>query len=251
MPQIKCPRCGAANSTRAPDYPFCVGCQDNLAKCGCCYWFETQIGACHHPTAAGVFEVSPEATPPCGYHEPRPSARRRKGGLALTTAGAGLAAAVFVLGWGVMKTLRPAAPAAAPAGDLQLLVEADYQGARVGELFPVVVQIYNSSAAVVEGVRLEVAKESLTGFELVRESPPGVAKQAGQWLALDYPRLGPHERRTITLELIPRRSGRQQFVVQLMSEGGYHGRAELPIAVAGERSSGPVRKEGEDNHEAR
>ena len=43
MPQVRCPQCGAVNATGAPDYPFCVGCQDNLAKCGYCRWFDPEL----------------------------------------------------------------------------------------------------------------------------------------------------------------------------------------------------------------
>ena len=73
MPQVSCPQCGAVNSTGAPDYPFCMGCQDNLAKCGYCRWFEGDPPVCTNREVAGVFEVAADATPPCHQHTPKDS----------------------------------------------------------------------------------------------------------------------------------------------------------------------------------
>ncbi|NIR00931.1 MAG: hypothetical protein GTN78_12145, partial [Gemmatimonadales bacterium] len=59
---------------------------------------------------ANVFEVSEEATPPCGYHSPRDTIRIRRWAVQ-TLVWVGLAAAVFALGYGLLALFR-APPAA-------------------------------------------------------------------------------------------------------------------------------------------
>ena len=127
MPQVRCQQCGAVNDTRALDYPFCSGCQDNLAKCGYCQWFDDGQELCGNPAVAGEFEVSREATPPCSYHTPRRQLRAREGRIGLLTA-AGLAAAFFVLGYAMFRLTEAPKPVAAPPANLKLAVEADYRG---------------------------------------------------------------------------------------------------------------------------
>jgi len=233
LPQIRCPQCGALNDTRAPDYPFCVGCQENLAKCGYCHWFDDRAGVCGNAGVVGEFEVSREAAPPCGYHAPRMALRaRREGRLALIVV-LGLAAAVFALGYGFFKLLQPIAPPPTPAGELQLAVEADYRGATVGRAYTVHVEIYNASDAVATSVRFEIAREFLNQFVLQRVTPrPSGVTQSSQWHVLYYPEMHPREQRTVALELVPRQSGTFHLRLQVTSSGSAkHGMADLPIRV--------------------
>jgi len=233
LPQVRCPQCGAVNDTRAPDYPFCIGCQENLARCGYCQWFDDQAALCGRPEAAGAFEVSQEATPPCSYYGPRRDIQvRREGRLAIWVA-MGLAAAVFALGYGLLRLVLPGQAPARPRGALELAVEADYRGATVGETYPVIAEIYNTSDVVVSDVRFEIGKEFLSQFEVEGITPAPVrVGQSGEWQVLFYPELNPREQRTIRLDLEPRKAGTFHLVAQLASSGGtYHGRADLPVVV--------------------
>jgi hypothetical protein len=204
-----------------------------LAKCGYCQWFDDQLGLCTEPAAAGMFEARAEAIPPCGYHAPRRAILvRREGRLALVVA-AGLAAAVFALGYGVVRLALPGPGPARPAGELQLAVEADYRGARVGETYTVMGQMYNTSDVVVTGVRFEILREFLGHFALRQVTPrPDRIAESGKWAVLAYPDLSPRERRTIRLDLEPKQAGVFHLKAQLASsDGGYHGMADLPIVV--------------------
>ena len=254
MPQVRCPRCGALSDTRAPGYPFCSGCQDNLAKCGYCRWLDHNTLICLHPLVAGVFEVTEEATPPCAYHTPGEGilVRRRSHRLLLWPA---LAGAVFVLVYGAARMLWPASPPrhAGPLPALELAVEADYRGAVVGETYSVMALLYNASDAPANDIRLEIAHESLSALDL-REVRPQPLQQAesGNWRLLLYPTLHPRERRRIALELIPREAGTFHFIVRLRSgEGAYHGMADMPITVATQSPAGHAMEQGGTNNETR
>ncbi|UCC67147.1 MAG: hypothetical protein JSV79_08345 [Armatimonadota bacterium] len=238
MPQVKCPRCGTINDTRAAGYPFCVGCQDNLARCGYCRWFDNETVICTQPLVADVFEVSEEATPPCGYHTARESIQVRRWGVhALVWVG--LAAAVFALGFGLLELFR-APPTAPPPPALELAVEADRGGAVVKGSYTAEVLIYNASDRVVEDIRLEIGKESLDTLYLSEVRPePLLRGESGGWRVLAFPRLNPHERRRIALVLVPRKAGPQHLVVRLLSgENAYHGQCDLPIMVAADEAEG-------------
>ncbi len=236
MPQVRCPRCEATNDTRAPGYPFCVGCQDNLARCGYCQWFDDSAAVCTHPLVAGVFEVSEEATPPCGYHAPSQTVRVRRWGVQVLV-GLGLAAAVFALGYGLMGLLGTPPPPPPPA-EVEWAIEADIRGAVVGEPYTVTALIRNPTALVVTGVQLEIAQESLDVFYLREVRPEPLARdRAGKWRVLTYPDLHPLEQRRIALELVPRMAPPEDeslhLVVRLTSgDGEFHGQADLPIKVA-------------------
>lgn len=235
MPQVRCPLCGATNSTRALDYPFCVGCQENLAKCGYCQWFEDRAGVCTHSLVAGAFEVSPEATPPCGYHAPRDSMAVKRGSQLRSLVPA-LAVGLVVLAYGLFRLLQPTAPTTPPPpppGELRLAVEVDYEGAAVGESYTLMAEIYNASDAVVSEVRFEIAKEFLDQFELLAIVPrPDRTRVSGQWQTFCYPAVHPRERRTIRLELEPKTAGTFHLIAHLVSgEGAYHGMTDLPVVV--------------------
>jgi hypothetical protein len=213
LPQVICPQCGRANDTRAPEYPFCLGCQDNLAKCGYCRWFDAATGLCTHPIVSGLFEVSESATPPCVYHDPSDRVLARRALLKL------------------------------------VLVEADYEGAVVGEKYTVTAVVYNTSAAPVTGVRFEIAKRSLQVFDLLSVEPATRrAAEHGKWRSISYPALRPGERRRITMTLRPKKAGTLHVMVRLVSGGNvFHGLADLPVIVeekAGE--GGPERSATEE-----
>ena len=229
MPQVICPRCGATNDTRAADYPFCVGCQDNLARCGYCRWFDAGPGLCTHPIVAGIFEVSESATPPCVYHDPRSQliARGRWVRAALWTGVA--AAAVLLLGL-VMLSFQPPLPAQV---DLQLAVEANYAGVVQGKPFPVTALVSNTSDAPVSDVRVEIAKRSLEVFDLLTVKPPANAiRDRGKWRVVSYPTLRPGETRRIVITLVPKKTGTLHVMLRLVSGGNiYHGLSDLPVIV--------------------
>lgn len=255
MPQVRCPHCGAANDTRALDYPFCIGCQENLAKCGYCQWFEDQAGVCTHSLVAGAFEVSREATPPCGYHTPR-VAMEVKRGRRLRPFVPALAAGLLALAYGLFRLLQPAGPTVPPPrppGDLRLAVEVDYQGAVVGKSYILMAEIYNTSDVVVDEVRFEIAKEFLDQFELLAVVPqPDQTRVSGQWQAFCYPAIHPRERRTIRLELEPRAAGTFHLIAHLVSgEGAYHGMTDLPIVVREAEDDMPEGREGSASDETR
>ena len=239
MPQVICPRCGAVNDTRASDYPFCLGCQDNLAKCGYCRWFDGATGLCTHPIVAGIFEVSESATPPCVYHDPsdRLLVRRRLVRIALWVTAA---AAAAILLFGLVR-LNFSGPMLPEQADLGLVLEADYEGAIVGEAFAVTAVVSNASGAPVRGVRFEIAKRSLAVFDLVSVEPAGgAARDRGKWRVISYPTLGPGESRRIVMTLTPKQAGTLHVMVRLVSGGNiFHGLADLPVVVEGKSGPGP------------
>ncbi len=230
MPQVICPLCGARNDTRAADYPFCVGCQDNLAKCGYCRWFDPETGTCTHPVVAGIFEVGESATPPCVYHTPNERvvvSRRALQALVWVVA----VVVIGLIGFGLARLKGPPQPPRVVK--LELAIEADYEGAVVGERFTVAAAIYNRSDLRAANVRFEIAARSLEEFDLVSVTPtPVAAAKRGRWEMLSYPALGPGRRQRITLEMIPKRSGTSHLTVRLVSgENLYHGMADLPVIV--------------------
>lgn len=189
---------------------------------------------------AGVFEVSEEATPPCGYHAPKDAIQVRRWGLQVLV-WVGLGAAVFALGFGLLELFR-APPPVAPAPELQLAVEADYGGTTVGQPYTVEVVLYNTSDVVVEQVRLEIARGSLDVLYLRSVRPePLTSRESGDWRVLTYPQLNPWERRRVALELVPREAGALHLKVRLFSgKHAYHGECNLPITVrAGEAAEEP------------
>lgn len=251
MPQVRCPQCGAVNDTRAPDYPFCVGCQNNLATCGYCRWFDDQAGVCTSPSVAGVFDVSEDSAPPCGCHVPRDAVQVRHWGR-WALAVVGLITAVFALGYAISRALAPAAAPPSPRPELQWDVAADYRQAVAGETYTVMAQFYNRSDQTIEKVRFEIDQKLLEEFDLrsVRPGPSGL-EQSQHWHGLSYPDMHPRERRTIALELVPKSAGTFHLIVRVLSgENEYHGMADLPIVVAergesaGSRSGGSEEDKG-------
>jgi len=252
LPQVRCPRCGAVNDTRAPDYPFCVGCQDNLAKCGYCTWFDDERGECTNPAVSGLFEVNEDATPPCGYHSPRASLRMgRRAGLPLVWVA--VAAAVFALAYAVTRLLGspPADFVEETRPELELSVEGPAEGVVAGQECRVEAVIYNTSRPIISGVRLEVARESLERAFLRQVVPaPSRRSRVGKWEVLAYPPMNPLERRRIGLTLVPKEAGIFYLTLRLVSGESAdveHGIAELPIDVrkpprAGEHTGSAVQE---------
>ncbi len=239
LAQVICPRCGAINDTRAPDYPFCSGCQDNLAKCGYCRWFDASTALCTHPIVSGIFEVDELATPPCVYHDPgdRLVVRRRVLRVAVWAAAI---AAVAILVFGLVR-LRTGGAAFPEQAALGLVVEADYQGAVVGEAYNVTAVLSNNSAAPVTGVRFEIAKRTLAAFDLITVMPRGgPVVDRGKWRVMSYPTLAPGESRRVVLILKPKTSGTLHVMVRLVSSGNiFHGLADLPVLVEEKPAAAP------------
>ena len=234
MPQVRCAQCGALNSTTAADYPFCIGCQDNLAKCGYCRWFEAELEACTQRAVAGVFEATADATPPCDQHTPGALvlAPRRSVWPAVVVG----VIALLVLAYSLVQFRRPGEiPAERPQSELQLSVEADLRGAVVGKPYLVTAEIRNVTGDTISGIGLQLSEASLGHFRLVRTRPRADAvEDVGEWEAYRYADLLPHETRRIVLDLIPTGAGRHHLAVRLVSRGSreYHGMADFPIQVA-------------------
>lgn len=250
MPQVRCPQCAAVNDTRAPGYPFCVGCQDNLAKCGYCRWFDKDRVVCTHPVVAGVFEVSESATPPCVYHTPGQNVLVRRLG-ARSLVWVLLAAALVTLGYGVVRLRWPAPPVQIKP-TLELAVEADYGGAVVRSPYTVVAIVHNKSDITARKVRLDVSEELLRHFYLnaVRPEPePGSPRKAGDWRSFSYGDLSPRERRRVALELVPRDEGDFHIKVRLVSDdNAFHGVADLPVKVRKEGANAEPMDEPQEAH---
>lgn len=248
MPRIICPNCGALTDTGAPDYPFCARCQDNLAKCGYCRWFDARMGTCTHPVVAGIFEVSHDATPPCVYHSPKDSILQRRALLGVLT-WVLVVLVITILGYGVARLLSR--PDSLPAPELELSVEVDYTGAVVGEPHTVIAGIYNPSTMAVSGVRFEIASQSFEHFALKSTTPrPAKIEERGVWTTLSYGSVGPRARQRISLELVPKTAGSQHLLVRLVSgENVFHGMADVPIIVGetSERIGESPEGEGEDS----
>lgn len=234
MPQVRCPQCGALNSTTDVDYPFCLGCQDNLAKCGYCSWFEAELGVCTNPEVAGFFDATGDSTPPCDQHKPRSSlltSQRTIWPVLLI----GLVAAL-VLVYAVIQFRQPMELLPQrPQDDLRMAVEADFRAAVVGQPYGVTAEIKNTADDTVGGIRLQISKESLRHFRLMRTEPRADAvEEMGEWRAYVYHDLRPHETRKIEIELIPKHAGSHHLAVRLVSRGAreYHGLADFPVSVA-------------------
>lgn len=110
-----------------------------------------------------------------------------------------------------------------------------------GSLTRCAVEIYNASDVAVRQVRFEIAKESLNQFDLRGVAPrPATADQSREWQVFHYPEVHPRERRSILLELVPKRAGKLHLVLQLTSgAGAFHGMADIPIQVC-PRHRGPA-----------
>lgn len=230
MPQVRCTQCGAVNDTGAPDYPFCVGCQDNLAKCGFCQWFDDRLVACTQPAVAGLFDVGPEATPPCEHHTFQLSRIVQRRGVWAAVI-LGFAAALFTLGYALLQLREVTPPTPAPRPTLTLRLETDQRPATVGVPRAVVCDVYNLSKLAAKEVRLLISNEFFRDFEMRI-----LAEGSHQWVeergsrVLHISGLAPGERKTIPLELIPRRAGHFELVVKLESDR-YDGWVPLPITV--------------------
>jgi len=236
LPLVKCRQCGATNDVRGPSYPFCVGCEDNLAKCGDCRWFNHDALICTEPDVAGVFETDEEATPPCGRHVPRDAVMVRHNRQRVLL-GIGIAAAAFALLYGIVRLVTQASSEQAPAR-LELTVEGDYRGAQVGVPYTITAQIYNPSTARATDVQLKLSNDFLARFDL-REVLPAPTRWSNpdQWRVLIYPEISSLERKTVALHFVPKVAGTFNFVARLDSaQCQYHGMASLPVAV----SKGPA-----------
>lgn len=246
MPQIICPQCGTVNDSRAADYPFCVECQNNLAKCGYCRWFDPATAVCVHPVVAGVFEVSEAATPPCIYHTPNEQVLVRRRGMHLLV-GILFVLVVGALIYGIMRMEEPQGVEPGPAiSRLDLAIEADYKGAVVEKPYAVTALIYNTSNVSSEGVRLEIARASLEDFDLVEAVPKPLGQtERGLWEILYYPALNVGEHVAINLNLLPNKAGTAHLTVRLVSGNNvYHGMTDLPIVVAEAPGTGIPGAEG-------
>jgi len=246
LPQIRCTQCGAVNDTGAPDYPFCVGCQDNLAKCGACDWFDDQLAACTQPGVAGLFDVSAEATPPCQYHTFRPSLTVRSRSVWVVVA-LGFAAALFTLAYSLVELRKPIPPQPTPRPEVKLELETSARPLPVGAPRTIVCDVHNVSQVLAKDVRLLISEGFSGNFDMV-EAPgePSAWRQERGTLVFRVPELAPGEHKLALLEVVPKKAGEFQLVVEVKSDQtGYHGRSPVLIrvmaaeATAGERKVKP------------
>jgi hypothetical protein len=82
-------------------------------------------------------------------------------------------------------------------------------------------------------VRLVIDREFLAQFAVFGTPPGSVTWEGvGQRRSLAISDIPPGGRIRVSLELLPRKPGVFEFVVQLISEeAAHHGRADLPIVV--------------------
>ncbi len=187
---------------------------------------------CTHPEVAGLFEVGPEATPPCSFHCFRSSHVVRSRGLWLWIA-VGAAAAVFTMALALWQLREMSPPPPAPRPTLRLELTVDDRPAEVGAARAVAWEVRNVSAVTAKEVRLLIDKESLRDFEIraPARGPGRWVEDRGRW-ALDLPDLAGGESAAGTLELIPKRLGEYQLVVKLESGPNlYHGQSATRIVV--------------------
>ncbi len=205
MPQVTCPQCGAVNSTTTPDYPFCLGCQDNLKKCGYCRWFEIEPGVCTHREMAGVFDVAADATPPCDKHSPKDAILVPNRSLwAVIVVGL---VAVLVLAYSIYQFSQPLAVAHQPrVASLEWNMSPHVPEAVVGRPIHIQVKITNAGEETVGGIRVQILNKSApVFFKLLKMTPEAMEwTDAGEWTSYGYPPILPHEQLTIDLELVPR-----------------------------------------------
>ncbi len=233
MAQVRCPQCGAITDTHAPDYPFCIGCQDNLAKCGYCRWFDREAGACLNPSVAGLFDAAPDATPPCDQHTPGDFVLVRSRSR-LPLAVLGIAVALVVLVFAILSAREPPPPTrTVPAEYVHLGVDSNYHGV-VGVPHDVAIMMQNPADHAVSGIRLQLSRDSLRHFTLESVDPKEDARERGDdWLTLIYPPLEAHDTKYIHLKLIPHGPGEFRVEVRLASsENEFHGRVETLIIVS-------------------
>jgi hypothetical protein len=232
LPQVRCPQCGAFNVTSAPDYPFCTGCQDNLAKCGYCRWFDSGLGICTSPEVAGLFDAAPDATPPCDQHTPRETLllpHRSIWPIAIVGS-----LALMVLLYSLFQARQPSSipPTATPEG-VRLAVVCDPK-AYVGRPFFATAELSNGTPRVVTSVWLQISRRSGESFRLVSTVPRYDAKEeTGEWMAYIYRDLQPGETRRVVMEFVPRHPGSRSLDVRLASRGGleYYGLSQALIRV--------------------
>ncbi len=233
MPQIRCTQCGAVNDTGAADYPFCVGCQDNLAKCGACQWFDDQLAACTQPGVAGLFDVSAEATPPCQYHIFRPSLTMRSRRVWMVVA-LGFAAALFTLTYAVVELRKPIPPQPAPQPVVKLELETSGRPIAVGAPRTIVCDAHNASQLLAKDVRLLISKDFFRNFDMVEA--PGVSsgwREEHGALVFRVPALAPGEHKIALLEIAAKKAGEFQLVVKVESDRtGFHGQVSSLVKAA-------------------
>ena len=237
MALVRCLQCGAINDTGAADYPFCVGCQDNLAKCGYCQRFDQRALICTEPRIAGVFDASPEATPPCVYHLRRASAMAPRRG-SRTLVAVGLAAALFVVCYSLWLLRAPAPP---PPHRMEAKPQLESAAeAVVGGDLRITLDIINRSDQVLQGLRVEMPEAFFRRFALTKIEPEVSQRQRGRWWReLTLPALEANKRQQLVLTVVPSQSGRYQVSARLFSSDDvYYGMAVLPIKVRNHGSGG-------------
>jgi len=153
----------------------------------------------------------------------------------------GLVAAVFTLGYALWQLRAPVPPSPEPQARVKLALEGDAGGATVNRPYVIVLEVYNESEVAAENVRFMIEKEFLGQFAPLRlAGDTGHWQDAGRWMALRIGAIRPDERRRVPLTVLPRKAGRFELVVRLISEESiYHGMADLPIVVTAEEGSQP------------
>jgi len=243
LPQIRCTQCGAVNDTGAADHPFCVGCQDNLAKCGSCQWFDDQLAACTQPGVAGLFDVSAEATPPCQYHTFRPSLTVRSRTVWAVVA-LGFAAAVFTLAYALLELHKPIPPRPAPHPVVKLELDTDERAIPVGARRTIRCDLHNVSQLSAKDVRLLIRKDFFRNFDMpeAKGKPHGWREEHGA-LVFRVPELAPGEHKIVALEVAAKKAGEFQLVVTVESNRtGFHGQVSSLIKAAAAAPAAGERK---------
>ena len=231
MTQVRCLRCGAFTDDRAPGYPSCPVCEEDLAACPYCSHFDQENEDCLHPLASQLFPPR-KGQRLCPQHHSRLLATR--GELSLHPA-----LRLLLLGGGLFALLLVASVAVSPppevAPALQLAVVTPYREAVAGRPLLIWIEIHNRSQEASLPISLRLPTAFLEGFawspEQFRPRPRRVEERGEEW-RLSFPRVRGQEQLLVRLKLTPRQPGMRELTVKLFAgEREFQGQVKAPLRV--------------------
>jgi hypothetical protein len=216
---------------RAPGYPICPVCGEDLAACPYCLHFDEENEDCRHPLARQLFPPA-DSQALCPEHRSRLRPVRRRAplhpALRLLLPAGGLFALLFTASLAVSPP-----PESSPT--LVLVVISPYREARVGRPLPIWLEVYNRARQPSPPISVRLPASFLGGFhwspEDFRPRPQGAELRAGEW-RLGFPPVPGREQRLIRLWLTPRGPGRRELTVKLFAgESDLQGQVKVPLRI--------------------